>query len=213
MPIATENVVLVAAQFNPSIASPLWLARHGIIDEADATGGIFTPALVNVPSERYDLVIMLDRLQLTIKGGDDNDKLAIIQQKVGGIARGLPETPYIGCGQNFQWLGRDLGDEFARRSAALFLRDDNPLTDRFGHGDSAFGLLCVTETHGTRLTLAIGPAPAGATGQIQNKFQFAFNFAVDLAPGGPIDRIEHFLAAWPEHKRLAADIVAAYGEE
>ena len=95
------NIVILAANYNPSIISKEWLFQKDIFTEV-IKNFVHTPVFALVDSEDFSLVVDERRLQLTVrKVIEDNVKAA------GSIAErfvsALPETPYRAVGLNHHY--------------------------------------------------------------------------------------------------------------
>src|SRR5258707_9842242 len=101
MPLISENVVVTANQFNPTIVTQLWLVQNGILT-ADEGPGIYVPGFVQVKAREFELLVLLDRLQF-VPTSEPGKRAELVAEKVGTIVRTLPHTPYVAAGLNFVW--------------------------------------------------------------------------------------------------------------
>lgn len=97
--LVSSNVVLIAAQFNPSLITPLWLTKFGIVREEELQPeGIYTPAIVQFRTAVLELTALPDRVTVGFLSFQLH-KRAIEQVKK--LVKIVPHTPYIALGCNF----------------------------------------------------------------------------------------------------------------
>jgi hypothetical protein len=104
-PILTDSsAVVVANDVNLSIFKPLWLTRNEVIREDEIGPNlIVTPALVQVPSENFELDIFPNRIQLRVRPRHPHAS-EYLRRILGGVVELLPHTPYRAVGLNFDYL-------------------------------------------------------------------------------------------------------------
>lgn len=210
-----ENVVVPANTFNPSVVGQAWLLRNEIVSEDDLrTGFLFNEVFSQVQTDRFELSIMQPRLQFKPKGAEE-EKQALVIEKVGKIVRLLPHTPYVACGFNFVWhLVPDERDEsipaFSRR---LFYRD-NVFFTAFDRGTPRYGTYISCDTLDCRLKMDVKPLTMVALvpGERDREFevlQFAFNYHLDVNdhPEAAAENIQAMLHRWGEAKQLTIDLL------
>lgn len=153
------NAVLVAESFNLNIFQPLWLIDNEIISRAEIESGTSfnTPVAVSISTSTFDLLIVPERIQLTLKNNKDSAKNDI-QRIIGGIVNKLPHTPYSAIGLNFNYtLTSNDQDDFVKKSKELFMVDTNPLVSEFNTDDVRAGMYTSKDMFGSRLRLDIKP--------------------------------------------------------
>ena len=99
-PQADNLAVVFLGSFNPAIFHPEWLARQGMIQEADLEN-----AKLDVSSQdisRFEVTgigveVLHERLQLYTR---DLSREALLQDMAGSILAKLPHTPIRACGLN-----------------------------------------------------------------------------------------------------------------
>jgi hypothetical protein len=95
------SVVVLARNYNPSIASKDWLVEKAVL-----TGRVddftHTPIISLVEEELVNFVLTPDRLQLTAKaeGVEGADKIVEATRR---FVDALPETPYVAVGFNCRY--------------------------------------------------------------------------------------------------------------
>ncbi len=212
-----SNVVLVANQFNPSVFSQLWLVRNGLVSEDEFEPNcIFSEDAVQVRAAEFAILIVAHQLQFVPQGSvEESRQQALISDKVGGIAKLLPHTPYAAAGINFVWHVKAGDDEVLALGRRLFYRESNLLFDHFATPDAHFGGYLSKDALGYRLKLDIKPIVAD--GEKDRRLQFAFNFHNDLSavedPEKKIQSIQTMLDRWLEAKQLSATIMKSVWRE
>lgn len=202
-----SNFVVAARQFNPSIFSQLWLVKHEIASEKDFEGGesICTPAVVQLRSPRFVLMVLPDQLQLAPLPVQEAHS-ELIADMIGKIVQKLPETPYVAVGINFHWTMEADPDEFVAFSRAIFYRE-NALYNQFAEQDARFGGYLSKDILGTRLRLDVKPTKTGTGDEEVERFLFAFNFQIDLGSDNAVSEIQRMANQWNAAKDHAAEII------
>lgn len=99
-PVTDEGIAVVAGPFNPAIVQPSWLARHGLVSEADADSaeiGMVHHLFVNFRCG--PLVVQVDQQRLEVHCIHP-DALPIARDLAAGIVTVLEHTPVRACGIN-----------------------------------------------------------------------------------------------------------------
>lgn len=207
-----STVVLIAQEINVPILSQLWLVKNGIVEESEfREGSLFTPNLVFVKAEKFELTALPDRIQLVFRELRGAEPSAYIERVAGGIVRALPHTPFSAMGLNFEFSCRppagELYSEWNRRTCLCPLVMGVPES----HEDGArFGGYFSVDTLGYRARIDAKPAcPASASFPSDNEFlQVAFNFHRDLPPDSAHSIIE-LLKDWHSVQSKAQKILDA----
>jgi hypothetical protein len=154
MDLLSENVVITTNKFNPSILTQVWLVRNAILAEEDLVVGNFSPMAVQVQARAFQLLALPEFIQFTpCTVGANGD---LILQKVGGIVRALPHTPYTGVGMNFVWT--ETPDvELTTLTRRMFFFQDSPIFSLFDTENAHFGGYMSKDFLGIRLRLDIKP--------------------------------------------------------
>ena len=88
-------IVILARQFNPSILSPVWLAKNGILNENGdyKPDSVFVGQLTQAVTDEFVLVMVADQLQF-LPLVDPEQQPALIEGKVGKIIKKLPHIKF-----------------------------------------------------------------------------------------------------------------------
>lgn len=151
------TVVLVANSFNLSIFSQIWLLQNNILLEDEfGQDSIYTPAMINISSDKFELMILSERIQLKIP--NNGDAADLVQRVIGGIVEKLPHTPYTALGLNFSHL-LTVSDsqQIINATKNMFLCSNNPLSDDFSSADALFGGYLSKDMFDARFKLHINP--------------------------------------------------------
>lgn len=212
---AGANVVIAARQFNPSIFTELWLTRHAILGENQRQPGcLFSDEIAKVEASSFALLVLPPQLQFVPRTSlDDEEKLVV--EKVGGIVKLLPETPFVALGLNFQWMVWSETTPTPLMARQMFFKADNPLFRHFESDDATFGTYASRDQFGFRMKLDVKPveisssqADTETADLTTQRLLFAFNFHFELPKtGNPPDLIDDRLQKWSQVRDLAADIV------
>ena len=198
--LIASNIVIVAQNLNPSIFSQLWLIRNQVFQEDEFKGDFyFSPAAVNVKGQAAELLVVPERLQLTVTQADNQDE--VIKLILTKVVTALPHTPYKAVGFNFEWISEPVDKvKFPQVIREMFVSDRNPLARFFAAEDSRFGIYMSTDVGNMRLRLDVKPLPEEA-------LRFSFNFHQGLDPENAVDMIVTMLDDWPTARDLSEKIV------
>jgi len=210
--LANTNVVVTAHNINPTVFSQRWLADNNIVQPDELTGSlIITPQLVSVDADRFALLVVPDRLQLTVKTPDVDEQARLVG-RVAKIATILPHTPYNALGLNLIWLlspEREPFDAFLRR---LFWRPDDALYKAFDHEDARCGVYLSMNVLGFRLKLDAKPIHIEPVPEKPEYLHLAFNFHMDVSGGEGANSIVEAVGKWPEVHQMASDLLSRIEE-
>jgi len=215
--LTTCSAVIVAHDVNLSIFKPAWLGRQGILlDEELAGQVVITPALVRVPTDRFELLVLPDRIQLRPAKESDRCQPDLVRI-LGGIVSKLPHTPFTAIGLNFDFLLRPAEDrQFAAWNAQQFAAPI-ALSIIGGEVDSAsYGAFFTFAVLGMKLHADFRPVPMGrrevqdalAAAPDANVMQAKFNFHRDLATPASVAVIFEVLASWNAASSVASRLAA-----
>lgn len=205
----SRNVVIAANQYNPSIFSPLWLDRHGIVPEDDLRpdpGNLYSAAAVQVKARRFNLTVIPPQLQFAPIAEDlpNADEQALIVDKVGGLIHLLPHTPFLALGLNYHWRVAPDVIAFRDLNRQLFSNQASPIYRRFSSEDARFGAYMSMDALGARMKLDIKPLYADD----QEWLEFRFNFHQDLQGHENAEEAAvQMLNRWHEAHALSEEIV------
>ncbi|MDP2314850.1 MAG: hypothetical protein Q8P41_18255 [Pseudomonadota bacterium] len=211
--LASQNVVIAANVLNPSLFTPNWLVRHGIVAEDDILPGIIvTDALAQVPTSRFSLLVLPQQLQFIPPS--DAAVPDLLESALGRLIDLVPHTPFLAVGLNFHWHLDAGGEPMTAASRRLFGRADAPVYRHFADADAQFGAYLSRDVaHGARLKLDIKPALLrDAEGNNVHRLLFAFNFHKAVGGDNAAGLVREILAGWAEFDSLARTILADLGE-
>ncbi len=203
-----SNIIIVAQHFNPSVLSQLWLVRHGLVaEDGFEPNCLFSDGLVQVLTKRFQLTVLPNQLQFILIGEQPDDQ-RLVEDKIGGIVKTLPHTPFRGVGLNFFWHQAPEVESLGDLTRRLFYRDDIRLFDRFRSEDSHFGAYASKDIFGCRLGVDVKPIKVMELKE--TRLQFAFNYHRELStnddPGGTILEM---IGRWDEAKEECGRILSS----
>ncbi|MCQ4575248.1 MAG: hypothetical protein NOU37_08385 [Candidatus Brocadiales bacterium] len=105
----SANIVVLAQNYNPSIASKDWLRDKNIIAE-QATNFINTPLFSLFESQNFLLTVDENKLEVGLKVVNESN-LGTLKQIVIEYVNKLPHTPYNAVGLNSSWNIKKPGEE------------------------------------------------------------------------------------------------------
>jgi hypothetical protein len=174
--IIKSNVVIVAENLNPSIFRETWLVKEGVFTEDEiGSGSFFSSVSVNVVTPSVELLIVPERLQLTLKTSEGQDE--IIKKVLGTVVKALPHTPYKAIGFNFHWILETSGQSEIRKvTQDMFLSEKNPLRNIFDTDDTRVGVYLSKDELEMRLKLEVRPIKGVDMNAGKEALRFNFNF-------------------------------------
>lgn len=206
----SQNAVVVARQFNPSVITDRWLERHGIVLDGEFSDGCFyTPPAVKVSTIGFELLALPDRLQLTPKPESRDSAI----ERISKLVRLLEHTPYVAVGINLHWLV-----EMPIESAVTYMRTtfcvpNTPFSRSLEDDSVVFGSLVQLPAIGGRLRLDIRPTSmiddvtfpeSGLLVRANYHFAVSQDDSPSLAVAG-------FLSRWNEAETHSSDYVGSLG--
>lgn len=196
------NVVLVARELNVGEFTQLWLVEQGIVTRDECgPSSLFTPVAVSVNNPDFDLMVIQQRVQVTVKR-DFLNAGPLVERVAGGIAEKSKGTSFHAVGFNLDFVYEPKGRGSAELSRRLCLRDDSPFANEFSDEKSEFGFRA-QKPHGKgRLSLDVRPVKNSKTGE--EGIQCRFNLHSDVESAKEI--IEN-LKQWPASLRQVGEIV------
>ena len=127
--LKTTNIVILARNHNPSIATKDWLIENGIISKNEnITHFVHTPAFSVLETDVFSLTVDPDRLQIALKKLD-NESMNYLLNITKGYIKNLPETPYKAIGINYLFT-LSIDD---KKLKELFAVKDKLYTKLFGN--------------------------------------------------------------------------------
>ncbi len=169
--IVSQNLVVVANSFNPSIFSSRWLEKQGVIKSDEVVEPeMLTPVAAKITTKEYGLLVVPERLQLTFNK-DVKTKKSTIDNVVMKIINELKHTPFSAAGFNyiFEYWPSDSG-KFIELNQKL-LSNYNPIANSVGKGaKTRYGFSCIEKVNGFEMRLDVKP-------HVKSKKEFLlFNF-------------------------------------
>ena len=212
--LANANIVVVANQFNVSIFNLLWFIKNEIVREEDviAAESIFIPVAVQIGTANSHLLIVPERLQMTLKR-PEQDQAPV--EAVSKMIQKLPETPYIGLGMNVIWhLSFDDGNELGEFTRRNFTIPGQRLFSHFSDANARFGAYLSKNFDAFRLNLDVKPVIVDRGASKAEKLQLNFNFNLDIADcQDKAAFMRENLSKWSEIFSESKDIVHLFDEQ
>ena len=152
------NIVVLANQLNLSIFQQYWLIENQIVNKEDFGPESYSnPIAVSVNNSEYELLILPDRIQLTLKSNIGNSQ-ELVNKVISGIVNTLPHTPFTAFGFNFNFIIKPKNHEkFYQLTKALCLTDINPLKEDFSENDARYGFYLSHNVGDIRVKIDIKP--------------------------------------------------------
>lgn len=205
--LVSENVVVLANQFNLSIMNQHWLIENCIITQDDLQDGYtFTPVFALAKTKFFQLTLVPERLQIDLNPKTEK-KIELIKSKIGTIVDKLPHTPFTALGFNFDYFLTTEDSSVEKYTRSLFFKPDSPLSSQFDEDNAKFGGYFSKDVSGFRLKLDIKPISIKSKDKIMDKIQLAFNFHLDLVGNDKSKTILKYLAKWDSMANITKDIV------
>lgn len=205
--LVSENVVVLANQFNLSIMNQHWLIENCIITQDDLQDSYtFTPVFALAKTKFFQLTLVPERLQIDLNPKTEK-KIELIKSKIGTIVDKLPHTPFTALGFNFDYFLTTEDSSVEKYTRSLFFKPDSPLSSQFDEDNAKFGGYFSKDVSGFRLKLDIKPISIKSKDKIMDKIQLAFNFHLDLVGNDKSKTILKYLAKWDSMANITKDIV------
>ena len=205
--LVSENVVVLANQFNLSIMNQHWLIKNCIITQDDLQDGYtFTPVFALAKTKFFQLTLVPERLQIDLNPKTEK-KIELIKSKIGTIVDKLPHTPFTALGFNFDYFLTTEDSSVEKYTRSLFFKPDSPLSSQFDEDNAKFGGYFSKDVSGFRLKLDIKPISIKSKDKTMDKIQLAFNFHLDLVGNDKAKTILKYLAKWDSMANITKDIV------
>lgn len=170
IPPNNANVVVLAANYNPSIVSREWLHQKGIFTEK-VNNFVFTPVFSLVESETDSLMVDESRLQYTVKKVTP-ESLSRLAEAPARFVQTLPETPYKGVGINYVYMIHSEKCDLGR-----LLNPNKATLSKLIAPDFELGFRAAFRFDAFLVNLAMTPSSIGGRSQMQ----ISFNFHSDVA--------------------------------
>lgn len=212
------SAVVTGSDVNLSIFKPLWLRQAKILTEDEISAEILvSPAAINIPTPKFELLILPNRIQMRFFGSGCNDARTDLLRVMGGIVEMLPHTPYTGVGLNFKnVLTLPAGSDFFTWNRQVFATpwaEDQATKDN----EPRFGCYFSVNTLGMRLKVDVKPInPTPELIKIvkslalgEDYMQMVFNYHVDLKELTDVGSIIKILEKWDLARAETARMIEA----
>lgn len=217
--LVTTNAVVVAKQFNPTVASQAWLVDIGVLPKAEATEDFaFTPLFAQVTVEDFALLLVPERLQFIPRVEPERQR-ALIADKVGRFVRAVPHTPFSAVGMNFQYQLVPDHTDVRHLTRRLFFVPGSRLHQAFDVPDARFGAYLSRDVMGCRLKMDVKPIAGTEPGaepnrELRHGVMIDFNFHHDVTPGThAAEEVVSTFGKWDEARSMAEGLMETVAEE
>jgi hypothetical protein len=210
------NIVVLAENLNPSLFTQLWLIKIGVISETDnIEGSFFTPTAVNLITPKFDLLVVPERLQLTIKIEEPREQQEVLNKICGNIIKAIPHTPFTAIGFNMEWIAVSrYKHEFHDILREMFVSEKNPIAPFFKTDDSTFGMSFSKNEIGTRLSLNVSHVINNKEGTHGLRFKFNFHKQIENSDRErAVAILLEMLNNWQKARGIAEEIVMEGSKE
>lgn len=188
----SANVVLIPSQqVDPSAFNQVWLLDNGIVRREDfSSGSTFLPVLSNVVTPGYDLLIMQNRIQFSIKTALPEGLLLLQDVFLRFLEAAALAVSSVGVNFNFIIAapeGRDLLVETKR----VFLHGNNLFSGLLENARTGVGVFMTQPMEGGNFQLDIKPGrPANpAPGTPTDVLVCAYNYHFEVASRDLVARV------------------------
>ncbi len=142
--VFASNLTASANQFNPTVFSPTWLKEHDVI-ATESEPPLFTPGVVNVKSDSFQLVVIPPQLQFHLPPAESADKqLGTIDAKFTKLIGLVPHTPFTSVAANIQFHYSLAGKDISKVTQSLFSSDGMAAWKVF---ENAAAIPCLSVTY------------------------------------------------------------------
>jgi len=211
-----SSVVVVAHDLNLSIFNPLWLTKQRALreEELDFSKCAFTPALIQIPTPDFNLLVLPDRLQLRFDPKRD-DIESDLMRVLGTIVSSLPHTPYTALGINFDYVLAPIRMEFENWNRTLF---GSLFSQRLAGGHDRYGAYFSTDILGFRRRVDCKPLRIRQNlaeelfSEGEEAVQISINYHADLGQQGAAPGPLEFLGKWSKVRDDASRLISSLDE-
>lgn len=152
--LSGTNIVILAKNHNPAIASADWLKSEGVFEEK-AINSTNTSVFSFFESESFLLTVTPDLLQAALKNPIEPN-VPRLQKSIYTYVKDLPHTPFTAIGLNYIWIvGFDNQEHASRSLKNLFIVDENKIKTSLGRKNYQAGGILVFEDVIFRVKLLI----------------------------------------------------------
>jgi len=162
--LSGANIVILARNYNPSIASKEWLYEKSIIKDT-VINFAHTPPFSLVETERISFVLDENRLQISLKTITP-EGIELLPKIATGFVSCLPETPFVAVGFNYSFHSQ----KESTHLEALFAPNDAKLKELFAEDYEIGGMVCF---HFKEFIVTMSAPPVkGETTKVAINFNF-----------------------------------------
>jgi hypothetical protein len=168
------NIVVLAKNHNPAIASVDWLKKI-ISDEEDAINFTNTPVFSVCEFQSFIFTVTPDHLQVVPKTPSEPN-VPKLQKVVSNYIEALPETPYTAVGLNYIWIvSFDSQEDASGLLKRLFIADESRIKTSLERNNYQAGGILVFEDEIFRTRLLVE-----AVKEFPNNISCNFNYHSDV---------------------------------
>jgi hypothetical protein len=208
-----HTIVLLAkrpAEFKASDFNQYWLDVNKIIPASSINKlSIFSPLVVQALSEKLNLVVTQDQIQVAPTAPEIFKEIATTNCIA--LVKEMEAVELSGMGLNFNWYLHDDNIGYEEISSKFFLGDRNPASKYFNDGNQMFGSYLSKDIDSDfRLKLDIKPVTLFDVieGKNFNTIQCAFNFHSDLKVEKQKDKIIELLSNYDKWFKITEEIMS-----
>lgn len=191
------NVVVVANNFNVPIINTIWLYKNNIFTEKELHGATCLPVIVDIKTQHFKLNLVPERLQFSIEPGYNNIK-ELMLSKIGRLVEMLPHTPFVAAGLNFIYHVTPEDGDMYTLGRSIFCNNQSKLFEDLDSKDVRFGGYFSKDLIDTSFSLNAKPITIKTEQSIHEKFQFSYNFNVNLNRDEGHEKIIALINKWDE---------------
>lgn len=184
------NIVLVSNNINTSLFTQYWFIKKGIIQEKDfLPDSVFIPGFTNVSTIDYQLTVLPDKIQFSLKNDNVEISERCIREVMVGFVEAMDGVSINAVGQNFIWRVEDAERSVHQLGKSLFSKD-NEIGIAFVDDNARYGAYYSKDyDENIRLKLDIKPVNSMENGDIVEYLLASFNYHSDVTS----DKLKEFL--------------------
>jgi hypothetical protein len=202
--------------FNPALFSQVWMIQNLHVEANDFIneGAAQVPFLFNQRTRRFGLLVMPERIQLSLFAQEDGEGEMVTRVMLETI-RQFPQDFYHAVGLNFNWMVNWNGHQNPETSRRLFdTRQNHPFFREFNTDDSCFGAYASKTFFGVRLRVDAKPVVTGRSDEINTSgILFNFNFHQELTGEHRAEDARRLLGLWEQARNESRRIVQQINTE
>ena len=196
------NLVIVANTFNVSIINPVWLFKNNIFTEEELNGATSLPVMVDIATETFNLNLIPERLQLSIRPAVENKK-ELILAKIGKLIEALPHTPFIAAGLNFTYHVIPEDKDVGSLTRSLFCNTQSKLFEGLEASNVRFGGYISQDVLDMRYRLEAKPVARTKSKKTQEVLSISHNFNKNITHDDDHNMVLNIINKWDDAKEIA----------